>query len=156
MSDVKDVAFYALMLSDVDLIRFMISSGIYEPDEEMRRQLSLFDFTDSDTAYRTHYEKWEGEFYDGPHEKFIEGDWRFDQRFCAIYWTLKDLNLRPGSRVLDFGCSTGHITRTLAEALPKYEFVGVDIIPDGPAIFNDRAPPNAVAYSLQQVKDRQG
>jgi SAM-dependent methyltransferase len=40
--------------------------------------------------------------------------------------------LRPGSSVLDFGCSSGRVVRVMAAARPDVRFIGCD--PNGPAV----------------------
>ena len=50
-------------------------------------------------------------------------------RQAAIYGTADDLahlDLRPSDRVLDAGCGSGHITRTIAAVVPQGQVTGVD------------------------------
>lgn len=144
------IAELALSLSDIDFLRWLSAEFALEhasPSAKslIDRELQYYEFTSSEQAYRAHYAKYEGEFFAGPADGFANADWSKDPRLLAV---LRALKLAEPSRVLDFGCSTGHITRTLATYLPDCEFVGIDITPQAVSMFNRLAPPNARAYTM--------
>jgi 2-polyprenyl-3-methyl-5-hydroxy-6-metoxy-1,4-benzoquinol methylase/glycosyltransferase involved in cell wall biosynthesis len=47
-------------------------------------------------------------------------------RFRAVAGKIAD-NIKPGMRVLDYGCAHGHYTIPLARAFPDAQFVGIDL-----------------------------
>ncbi len=47
---------------------------------------------------------------------------------AVVNKALKELRLRPGNRVLDFGCSDGYFSNRLAEGAPGVELHGIDLI----------------------------
>ena len=90
----------------------------------------LFAFAESDDAYRAHYAKHQGAYYDGHEEKVIGEDVTKTTRFRGVMQYVvqhchKTQNIAP--RVLDYGCAHGHYTIPIAKTFPMGEFVGVDI-----------------------------
>ena len=90
----------------------------------------LFAFSASDDAYRAHYAKHQGVYYDGHEEQVIGEDVTKTTRFRGVMQYVvqhchKTQNIAP--RVLDYGCAHGHYTIPIAKTFPMGEFVGVDI-----------------------------
>lgn len=149
-----EIAHAALYLSDIDFLRWWDTEyplGLISPDAKalIAAQLPYYAFTESEAAYRRHYAKYEGKFYAGPVRQFVEHDWTQDMRYQAIRHAVR---LKQPERVLDFGCSTGHISRTLATEMPNVEFVGVDITPQAIQWYNTLAPQNARAYCMDETE----
>lgn len=94
---------------------------------EIARQ---FAFSESDEAYRAHYAKHQGVYYDSHEEAVIGEDVTKTTRFRGAMSYLidhckKTQNVAP--RVLDYGCAHGHYLMPMAKVFHKGEFVGVDI-----------------------------
>lgn len=90
----------------------------------------LFAFAESDEAYRAHYAKHQGVYYDSHEEAVIGEDVTKTTRFRGVMQYVvqhchKTQNIAP--RVLDYGCAHGHYSVPIAKTFPKGEFVGVDI-----------------------------
>jgi glycosyltransferase involved in cell wall biosynthesis/2-polyprenyl-3-methyl-5-hydroxy-6-metoxy-1,4-benzoquinol methylase len=95
--------------------------------DEIARQ---FAFAESDDAYRAHYAKHQGVYYDSHEEAVIGEDVTKTTRFRGVMSYLidhckKTQNVAP--RVLDYGCAHGHYLMPMAKVFHKGEFVGVDI-----------------------------
>lgn len=68
-----------------------------------------------------------GKFYEErAHEKFPTSD--NPENDAVNRRALKALELQPGQRLLDFGCSDGYFTSRLAQACPGLEAYGVDLV----------------------------
>jgi glycosyltransferase involved in cell wall biosynthesis/2-polyprenyl-3-methyl-5-hydroxy-6-metoxy-1,4-benzoquinol methylase len=125
-SDIAFAKWYydeALSVTDVAIGNPLIQSAI----DELRR---LFAFAESEDAYRAHYAKHQGAYYDGHEEQVIGEDVTRTTRFRGVMQYVvqhchKTQNIAP--RVLDYGCAHGHYTVPIARTFPKGEFVGVDI-----------------------------
>lgn len=126
----------AIERSDIAFAKWYMDRGdtLYPRDEievgallEIQR---LFAFAESDDAYRAHYAKHQGVYYDSHEEAVIGEDVTKTTRFrgtmqFVVQHCHKTQNIAP--RVLDYGCAHGHYTVPIAKTFPKGEFVGVDI-----------------------------
>jgi len=52
-----------------------------------------------------------------------------NQRSAPFFDLLKLVDVRPGLRVVDLGCGTGELTRSLADSLPESDVLGLDSSP---------------------------
>ncbi|MDA1095819.1 MAG: methyltransferase domain-containing protein [Chloroflexi bacterium] len=53
-----------------------------------------------------------------------------EQRSAPFFDLLRLIQVRPGLQVIDLGCGTGELTRTLADHLPESTVLGVDTSPE--------------------------
>ncbi|OGT92895.1 MAG: hypothetical protein A2298_04725 [Gammaproteobacteria bacterium RIFOXYB2_FULL_38_6] len=51
----------------------------------------------------------------------------FQRRSIDTHGTFIKSYLKPGMRILDCGCSTGHLTQSIAQLIPLGEVIGIDI-----------------------------
>lgn len=148
-SRLRAIAEIALSLSDIDFLRWLADRPRGAQTQALLdRELKFYAFSESEEAYRAHYEKYEGVFFAGPVQQFVAGDWSKDPRFQGILYALRHTGAK---KVLDFGCSTGHITRALAREMPNVQFIGVDLMPQAISWFNSRAPSNARGILIDHV-----
>ena len=146
-------ATYALALSDIDFLRWAelhceLSEGAHAL---ISRELKHYKFTASEDAYRAHYAHHEGKFYAGPVRHVLRKDWTRDSRYQQIRSFVASCVARGARRFLDFGCATGHISRTLAREFPQCDFTGTDVVPQAIAIYNSLASSNARAVPLDEL-----
>lgn len=127
----------AIERSDIAFAKWYMSSGILDEhpltdvDQSAQDEIQrLFAFAESDEAYRAHYAKHQGVYYDSHEEAVIGEDVTKTTRFRGVMSYLidhckKTQNATP--RVLDYGCAHGHYLMPMAKVFHKGEFVGVDI-----------------------------
>lgn len=103
----------------------------------------LYAFTDSPAAYKAHYDKHGGKYYDDFEDQVIGEDVTRSQRFMGVAQFVQQEVGFAGDeiRVLDYGCAHGHYVMPLAKAFPNARFVGVDV--------NDRAVAAAVKWAMR-------
>lgn len=123
-SDIAFARWYTSRAGAPDVSENAVAQAAYG---EMRRQ---FAFAESDEAYRAHYAKHQGVYYDSHEEAVIGEDVTKTTRFRGVMQYVvqhchKTQNIAP--RVLDYGCAHGHYSVPIAKTFPKGEFVGVDI-----------------------------
>lgn len=99
---------------------------------EHEREFAKYAFADSPEAYKAHYDKHGGIYYDGHEDKVIGENVTGTTRFQAVMSHLathQDTMGGPSNpmRMLDYGCAHGHYLMPFAAMLPKSEFFGVDI-----------------------------
>jgi glycosyltransferase involved in cell wall biosynthesis/2-polyprenyl-3-methyl-5-hydroxy-6-metoxy-1,4-benzoquinol methylase len=89
----------------------------------------LYSFKDSPAAYKAHYDKHGGAYYDGHESKVIGEDVTRTPRFQGVASLIAQcVDNAPGPvRVLDYGCAHGHYLMPLAKMFPESRFVGVDV-----------------------------
>lgn len=146
----------AFLLSDVDFVRWAMENVVLEREvaDRAARELEFYRFTESDDAYRAHYELHEGKFYDGPVAPFLVGDWSQDPRIARLLDTMEDAfsELRSkNARVLDYGCASGHVTRAMARRFPEAHFIGTDVVERGVDLVRSLGPSNVVGASLDYI-----
>ena len=123
------IARHALKNSDLTLTKMALAVA---PDNaitrKLKEELSLFDFLDDDAAYKAHYDKHCGDYYQRvPREqRFKEPD---GSRWIAVRMMVAQAIESAGRplRILDYGCAHGHYTISLAKMFPDSSFYGVDI-----------------------------
>jgi len=99
-----------------------------------RERKEMYAFLRDDEAYREHYDKWENEEFarhtSAERRRDVVGTTSRGQSLqLLLVNAFKELQ-RP-LRVLEYGCSSGHITIGLAKLFPKFDFHGVDIVATG-------------------------
>jgi glycosyltransferase involved in cell wall biosynthesis/2-polyprenyl-3-methyl-5-hydroxy-6-metoxy-1,4-benzoquinol methylase len=122
-SDIAFAKWYANEYLPSEWQNEVIGSALSELDRQ-------FAFAESDEAYRAHYAKHQGVYYDSHEEAVIGEDVTRTTRFRGVMQYLvqhchKTQNISP--RVLDYGCAHGHYSIPMAKVFPKGEFIGVDI-----------------------------
>lgn len=113
---------------------------VVKTHEELR---GLYAFTDSPAAYKAHYDRHGGAYYDQFEDQVVGEDVTRSQRFMGVAQFLQQEVGVAGDeiRVLDYGCAHGHYVMPLAKAFPNARFVGVDV--------NDRAIAAAVKWAMR-------
>lgn len=103
----------------------------------------LYGFTESPAAYKAHYDKHGGQYYDDFEDKVIGEDVTGTQRFMGVAQLLQQEIMSSGRelKVMDYGCAHGHYVMPLAKAFPHCRFVGVDV--------NARAVGAAVKWAMR-------
>lgn len=104
---------------------------------------TLYDFAISPAAYKAHYDKHGGKYYDDFEDKVIGEDVTGTQRFAGVAQLLQQEIASAGReiKVMDYGCAHGHYIMPLAKAFPDCRFVGVDV--------NARAVGAAVKWAMR-------
>jgi len=89
----------------------------------------LYRFAESPQAYKSHYDKHQGVYYDDHESQVIGEDVTRSTRFQGVYQLVHQEIERAGDslRVLDYGCAHGHYMMPLAQAFPDCRFTGVDV-----------------------------
>lgn len=103
----------------------------------------LYAFAESQAAYKAHYDRHGGAYYDQFENQVIGEDVTRSQRFMGVAQLLQQEIGIAGDeiRVLDYGCAHGHYIMPLAKAFPSARFVGVDV--------NDRAIAAATKWAMR-------
>jgi glycosyltransferase involved in cell wall biosynthesis/2-polyprenyl-3-methyl-5-hydroxy-6-metoxy-1,4-benzoquinol methylase len=103
----------------------------------------LYQFAESPAAYKAHYDRHGGAYYDLFENQVIGEDVTRTQRFMGVAKLLQQEISHAGDelRVMDYGCAHGHYVMPLAKAFPNTRFVGVDV--------NDRAIGAAVKWAMR-------
>jgi glycosyltransferase involved in cell wall biosynthesis/2-polyprenyl-3-methyl-5-hydroxy-6-metoxy-1,4-benzoquinol methylase len=142
-----DAAFrHSIEHSDIQFIGYAVVSG-QQTDTAItaktNEELSLYQFSESAAAYKAHYDRHGGAYYDQFEDKVVGEDVTRSQRFMGVAQLLEQEVHVSGRelRVLDYGCAHGHYVMPLAKAFPHCRFVGVDV--------NDRAIGAAVKWALR-------
>lgn len=123
----------AIEVSDIDTAR-RVSINIPEENfigTKLRDELhEMYAFTESDAAYKAHYSKHQGVYYDGPGRHAIGEDVTGSPRFRgAVLAASAKIKATQGKglQILDYGCAHGHYAMPIAKALPDSQIVGVDV-----------------------------
>jgi glycosyltransferase involved in cell wall biosynthesis/2-polyprenyl-3-methyl-5-hydroxy-6-metoxy-1,4-benzoquinol methylase len=90
----------------------------------------MYAFSQSEEAYKAHYAKHQGVYYDDHEDQVIGEDVTKTTRFRGVqqYFVqhcVETKNTTP--RVLDYGCAHGHYTMPLAKLFTNGEFTGFDV-----------------------------
>ena len=131
----------AIEYSDIDVARYanekrQAFANDFHANEtilamKLDRELTeMYAFTDSPEAYKAHYAKHQGAYYDGPGESAIGEDVTNTPRFRGTVLSASPKIKASGGKglqVLDYGCAHGHYLVPLAKALPDSHLTGVDI-----------------------------
>lgn len=108
----------------------------------IRELSSMYEFSRDPESYRKHYEHWEAVSVDnvggaGAILATLEQRLSGTPRFQGIkHFLASATSLDRSSRVLEMGCSYGHIIIPLARAFPHLEFVGIDLVQESVNIGN--------------------
>ncbi len=97
---------------------------------EARKELSLYDFSKSPEAYKAHYAKHQGQYYNEFESRVIGEDVTHSSRFQGVLMYMQREQARDGKtpkRVLDYGCAHGHYLVPLAKTFKDWRFTGVDV-----------------------------
>lgn len=105
---------------------------------------SMYDFSHSSPdVLNEHYESWEAKAIDdaGGEEnvKAGIGGVQTTTRFSGIAQFVEEAVNNGAKRILEFGCSYGHILLPFAERYPEVEFVGVDFVPQSIKMAKEKA-----------------
>lgn len=89
----------------------------------------LYDFALSHDAYKAHYAKHQGVYYDDHEDQVIGEDVTGTTRYQGVASLLAQAVSVAGNelRVLDYGCAHGHYMMPLAKMFPECRFVGMDV-----------------------------
>lgn len=95
---------------------------------------SMYEFSHSSPdVLNEHYESWEAKaINDAGGEESVKagiGGVQNTTRFAGIAQFVEEAVKNGAKRILEFGCSYGHILLPFAERYPDVEFVGVDFVP---------------------------
>lgn len=138
------LARHFLKLGDIPAFDALQDAALEDPVDGMEinaitarlqaERVDMYEFLRSDEAYRAHYDKWENEEFarhtSTERRRDVVGTTSRGQSLqLLLVNAFKELQ-RP-LRVLEYGCSSGHITIGLAKLFPKFDFHGVDIVATG-------------------------
>jgi glycosyltransferase involved in cell wall biosynthesis/2-polyprenyl-3-methyl-5-hydroxy-6-metoxy-1,4-benzoquinol methylase len=131
--------------SDIDFAVGPVATGVANAivERTVHEMDALYQFTRSPAAYKAHYDKHGGKYYDDFEDQVIGEDVTRSQRFMGVAQFVQQESMIAGDeiRVLDYGCAHGHYIMPLAKAFPNARFVGVDV--------NDRAVAAAVKWAMR-------
>lgn len=140
---------HGIEYSDIDFVSTFV--GVFTENQDAnlielrtRQEIrELYAFTDSPAAYKAHYDKHGGKYYDDFEDKVIGEDVTGTQRFMGVAQLLQQEITSSGRelKVMDYGCAHGHYVMPLAKAFPHCRFVGVDV--------NARAVGAAVKWAMR-------
>lgn len=125
--DADALARHFLQTSDIVAMEKIINKYPERVCDEVKEQLSCYDFRHSQEVYAKHYADGTEEMYDGPNFHYEQEGFQNHPRFQEVKKHL--VNLPEGSRVIDYGCAHGHFTNFLARELPHLKFIGIDVSP---------------------------
>lgn len=88
----------------------------------------LYSFIESPEAYKAHYARHQGAYYDKFENQAIAEDVTQTTRFQGVFQLVaQEANDKGQLRVLDYGCAHGHYLFPLAKMFSNCRFVGVDV-----------------------------